>query len=54
VRGRVQFDQTHDVKDGPGFVNQLFVQWQDNGERTVVWPKELATGKMINPPWLSN
>jgi branched-chain amino acid transport system substrate-binding protein len=54
VRGRVQFDETHDVKDGPGFVNELFVQWQENGERVVVWPKELATGKMINPPWHGN
>jgi branched-chain amino acid transport system substrate-binding protein len=54
VRGRVQFDDAHEVKDGPGFVNELFVQWQNNGERVVVWPKELATGKMINPPWLSN
>jgi branched-chain amino acid transport system substrate-binding protein len=53
VRGRVQFDPTHDVKDGPGFVNELFVQWQANGERVVVWPKALATGKMINPPWLA-
>jgi branched-chain amino acid transport system substrate-binding protein len=53
VRGRVQFDQTHDVKDGPGFVNLLFVQWHDKGERIVVWPKELATGNMINPPWLA-
>jgi branched-chain amino acid transport system substrate-binding protein len=51
--GRVQFDEAHDVKDGPGFVNELFVQWQANGERVVVWPKELATGKMINPPWLA-
>jgi branched-chain amino acid transport system substrate-binding protein len=54
VRGRVQFDDAHEVKDGPGFVNELFVQWQNNGDRVVVWPKELATGKMINPPWLSN
>src|SRR5262249_59533 len=54
VRGRVQFDATHDVKDGPGFVNLLFVQWQNNGERVVVWPKELTTGKMINPPWLAS
>ena len=49
----MQFDETHDVKDGPGFVNLLFVQWQDDGERVVVWPKELVTGKMINPPWLA-
>ncbi len=53
VRGRVQFDETHDVKDGPGFVNELFVQWQEKGERIVIWPKELATGHMINPPWLA-
>jgi branched-chain amino acid transport system substrate-binding protein len=53
VRGRVQFDETHDVRDGPGFVNELFVQWQDKGERIVIWPKELATGNMINPPWLA-
>ena len=52
-RGRVQFDALHDVKDGPGFVNVLFVQWQNNGERVVIWPKEVANGKMINPPWLT-
>jgi branched-chain amino acid transport system substrate-binding protein len=52
TRGRVQFDQLHEVKDGPGFVNELFVQWQQDGKRVVVWPKEIATGKMINPPWL--
>ncbi len=51
--GRVQFDDRHDVKDGPGFVNELFVQWQADGQRVVVWPKEVATGKMINPPWLA-
>src|SRR5258707_1327851 len=34
------------------FVKQLFVQWQNDGKRVVVWPKDLATGKMINPPWL--
>jgi branched-chain amino acid transport system substrate-binding protein len=52
VRGRVQFDDLHEVKDGPGFVNQLFVQWQKDGKREVVWPKEVATAKMISPPWL--
>jgi branched-chain amino acid transport system substrate-binding protein len=51
-RGRVQFDETHDLKDGPGFVNLLFVQWQSKGERVVVWPKELVNGKMVMPPWL--
>src|SRR5215472_5531539 len=52
-RGRVQFDASHEVKEGPGFVNELFVQWQANGERAVIWPKDVAKGKMINPPWLA-
>lgn len=50
--GRVVFDETHDVKPGPGYVNLLFAQWQEGGKRIVVWPKELANGKMVNPPWL--
>ncbi len=53
TRGRVQFDELHEVKDGPGFVNELFVQWQEGGKRVVVWPKSVANGKMINPPWLA-
>ena len=53
VRGRVQFDALHEVKDGPGFVNELFVQWQHDGERVVIWPKSVATGGMINPPWIA-
>lgn len=52
VRGRVQFDELHEVKDGPGFVNQLFVQWQDGGKREVIWPKDLVTAPMISPPWI--
>jgi hypothetical protein len=53
VRGRVKFDAAHDLMDGPGLVNQVFVQWQRNGERAVIWPKDLATGTMINPPWMA-
>ena len=53
VRGRVQFDALHEVKDGPGFVNELFVQWQQEGARVVIWPKSVATGRMINPPWIA-
>lgn len=51
ARGRVKFDDRHDLMDGPGNVNTIYVQWQDKGERVVVWPKELAKGKMIDPPW---
>lgn len=52
ARGHVKFDEKHEVMDGPGNVNTIYVQWQDNGERVVVWPKELAKGKMIDPPWM--
>jgi branched-chain amino acid transport system substrate-binding protein len=51
-RGRVKFDALHEVQDGPGNVNVIYVQWQADGERAVVWPKEVASGKMIDPPWM--
>lgn len=50
--GRVQFDENHDVKAGPGLVSLVFVQWQDKGERVIVWPKETRTGRAILPPWM--
>ncbi len=50
--GRIVFDETHDVRDGPGYVAPLFVQWQDKGERVILWPKEIATGKFVYPPWI--
>jgi branched-chain amino acid transport system substrate-binding protein len=51
--GRIEFDETHDVKSGPGLVNPIFAQWQDKGERVIVWPKEIATGKFVYPRWMS-
>jgi branched-chain amino acid transport system substrate-binding protein len=42
------------VKQGPGLQNLLFAQWQKDGARVVVWPKESAKGPMIPPPWMSN
>ena len=50
--GRIQFDDSHDVKAGPGFLNFGFVQWQDNGARAIIWPKEMRTAKAILPPWV--
>ena len=52
VAGRVKFDKLHDDLAGPGYQNVLFVQWQKGCKRVVVWPKELATGKVVLPPWL--
>lgn len=53
TQGTYVFDDEHDVKPGPGFINLLYVQWQENGKRVIVWPKELANGKMILPPWIN-
>lgn len=58
--GRFQFDQTHDVKWGPGLVTAIGVQWQD-GKLVGVWPP--ADGSWQNvvypgivdyklPPWV--
>lgn len=50
VNGRIQFDEHHDVRVGPGLSNLLFVQWQEKGERVVLWPRELRNGKPFVPP----
>ena len=50
--GRITFDQSHDLKPGPGLVNWIYAQWQEGGSRVVLWPKELATGKYVAPPWM--
>lgn len=52
VAGKIEFDENHDVKAGPGFVNLLFAQWGKDGERVIVWPKSMAKGEMLPPPWL--
>ena len=48
----ITFDEMHDVQTGKGKVNFMFVQWQEKGERAVIYPKELRTGKFILPPWM--
>jgi branched-chain amino acid transport system substrate-binding protein len=52
VAGILEFDETHDVKAGGKFNNLVFAQWQDQGNRVVVWPKALRTGEFILPPWM--
>lgn len=53
VAGQIEFDETHDLKSGGKNPNLLFAQWQDKGNRVVVWPKELRNGPVIMPPWLA-
>lgn len=51
--GRMQLDDTHDLKAGEGLVSLLFAQWQEGGSRVIVWPEAARTGDYINPPWMS-
>lgn len=50
--GRIQFDENHDVRAGPGLLTLAFTQWTERGERAVVWPRELRGARPIAPPWL--
>ena len=52
-RGRTMPTAVFYLAEGPGLQNLLFAQWQKDGARIVVWPKEAATGKMIPPPWMN-
>ena len=47
--GRIAFDDTHDLRYGPGYAQVMFVQWQEGGKRAIVWPKERADGKFVLP-----
>ena len=50
--GRIVFTNTHDLRYGTGYVRWLQVQWQQDGKRAIVWPKEKADGQLVNPPWI--
>ncbi|GAC1607349.1 MAG: hypothetical protein NVS4B10_22400 [Myxococcales bacterium] len=50
--GRIVFDDTHDVRYGPEYVQAMFVQWQEGGKRAVVWPKSRKNGEYILPSWI--
>lgn len=50
--GVIQFRDDHGYNTGQGFVPFTYIQWQD-GEMVPVWPKDVATGSMINPPWMN-
>ncbi|TAN12674.1 MAG: ABC transporter substrate-binding protein [Burkholderiaceae bacterium] len=52
--GRMQLDDSHDLKAGPGLVELLFAQWQEGGKRAIIWPEGSKTGDYINPPWIKS
>jgi branched-chain amino acid transport system substrate-binding protein len=55
VYGRVRFDpKSHQILPSTdpkeGAVGSI-LQWQD-GKRVVVYPKSIATGEILLPPWM--
>jgi len=51
---RFVFTSSHDIMFGPGYDEQYFFQWQENGVRVPVYPRELkekAGATYTFPPW---
>jgi branched-chain amino acid transport system substrate-binding protein len=51
VAGRWVFTDLHNAKYGEGYRQLPMVQWREDGSRKVVWPKNVATGEFLMPPW---
>lgn len=56
IAGRLRFDKTNHQAvygDDPkeALLSQYF-QWHPNGKRVTIWPKSIATGDILFPPWM--
>ncbi len=51
IRGKIAFTKNHDLVWGNGFVRNWICQWQ-NGKQVVLYPKYMATGKLVLPKWM--
>jgi branched-chain amino acid transport system substrate-binding protein len=49
--GRIVFQDDRNCKYGEGYRLLPVTQWREDGSRVVVWPKSLATGEYLPPPW---
>jgi branched-chain amino acid transport system substrate-binding protein len=49
--GRIVFTDDRNCKYGEGYRLLPVTQWREDGSRVVVWPKSLATGEYLPPPW---
>lgn len=48
------FTSSHDIMFGPGYTTAIFFQWQEDGSRVPVYPKEImeeAGATYAFPPW---
>lgn len=54
TNGRIVFEQNHDVRTGPGYANIVFAQWQADGSRPILSPRELRDPATVvaRPDWL--
>jgi branched-chain amino acid transport system substrate-binding protein len=54
TNGRILFEKNHDVRTGPGYANIVFAQWQADGSRPILSPKELRDPAtvVVRPDWL--
>ncbi|MGM0561112.1 MAG: ABC transporter substrate-binding protein [Pseudomonadota bacterium] len=51
VAGRWVFDENHDPLFGPDYRVMGMTQWQEGGERAVVWPESIQTEEFQVLPW---
>jgi branched-chain amino acid transport system substrate-binding protein len=49
--GRIVFQDDRNCKYGEGYRLLPVTQWREDGSRVTVWPKSLATGEYLPPPW---
>lgn len=49
--GRWVFEDDHNARYGEGYRQFTFLQWREDGSRAVVWPRNVATGEFLPPPW---
>jgi branched-chain amino acid transport system substrate-binding protein len=55
VIGRSKFDESNQViygEDPTKTAVGCVFQWTEDGKRVIVWPKDLAEGKIFPPPWM--
>ncbi|MEJ2284093.1 MAG: ABC transporter substrate-binding protein [Desulfobacterales bacterium] len=55
VMGRIRFDEGHQVVYGIDPAETAvgaFFQWTEKGKRKIVYPKSLAEGEIVLPPWV--
>ncbi len=48
IRGKIAFTKNHDLLWGNGYIRNWICQWQ-NGKQVVLYPKSVATGKLVLP-----